>query len=179
MEVAVECCARHIFWMWSCSLLEEEGVGVPSGDAEEWLPPTPQRLEDMVTPILTQFPPPEGVNEMEWGQDMAHWLCGSGGDSGYHDVPEGLPSWEDKSFYLGDDGRVYLDDSTPWGDIPTLTGQHWLTEADVAHLRSELEQLWTGADAPKYVPLDTSLGRVFLHNDGRVERFRKILYQFE
>ena len=176
---AVVACARSIFWMLTCSLLEEEGVGYPSGDAEAWLPPTPQRLTDKVWGVVWRMGLVPQADTARWGCDLAHWLIGSGGDSGEFTEPENLPSWEDLSFYLGDDGKVYIsDDNVPLGDIPTLTGQRWLTAADFASLRAELEQLQNGGDAPRYLPVDTAAGRVFLHKDGRVERVGKILHTF-
>jgi hypothetical protein len=98
--------ARHLWWMWVCSYREEEGVGVPSGDAEQWLPPTPASLMDLCEEILGNFPPPEGADEAEWAQDMAHWAVGSGGASGYNDPPKNGPDMAHMS--LEEDGHGWV-----------------------------------------------------------------------
>lgn len=175
---ATTACARHIFWMLTCTLLEEEGVGYPSGDAEFWLSPPP-RITDRVSALVVRLGLVPKQDAVRWGCDLAHWLLGSGGASGHHDEPANLPSWEDLGLYLGDDGLVYLDSNVPLGDIPTLTGQEWLTSGDFASLRAELVEIWpTGDEGETDGPVEvmTSLGYVTLHPDGDVVQYGKVIH---
>lgn len=177
---AVVACARHIFWMLTCSLLEEAGVGYPPGDAEFWLCPPPPRITDKVWGIIWRLGLVPKEDATRWGCDLAHWLLGSGGASGQFSEPENLPSWEGLGLYLGDDGKVYLDDNIPLGDIPTLTGMEWLTAEDFASLRAELGEIWpVGDEGETDGPTDvmTSLGYVTLHPDGDVVFHGKVIHR--
>ena len=129
-----EVVARHIHWMWSCSLLDELGVRVPCGDAEEWLAPTPAHLLAEVARVVQL---PEDCTT-RLAQDIAHWMLASGGASGEYDKPEGLPNWEFEGYTIGDDGVVDLG-GVPLGSVEAVTGDaEWFTPEDYAHLREKL-----------------------------------------
>ena len=163
---SAEIAARHIHWMWSCDLLEELGVRIPSGDAEAWLAPTPAHLVAEVERVVAF---PEGCPP-RLAQDVAHWMVGSGGDSGEYEEPQGLPDWEFDGYTLGDDGGVALG-GVALGSVEEVTGVEWFTPGDYTHLRGRLLEIWpvgdeAETDGPEEVV--TSRGYVTLHPDGDV-----------
>ncbi|NBX58155.1 MAG: hypothetical protein EBT64_06750 [Gammaproteobacteria bacterium] len=172
--------ALIVHWQYSCSLLEELHIRIPSGDAKMWLAAPPEALRLRLQEVCDlPDPTPE-----QYAHDYAHWLLGSGGASGYNDRPTDMPDWSaDGGYTLGDDGAVYLDEDE-LGSVHEVTGISWLSPEDFTHLRNELQDMNSDGPPDEGAPMDardvmTSIGYVMLHADGEVVAHGRVLLKFE